>query len=90
MDVAVLAQYFTLDVVSTIGWGESFGNLEADRDVHGYVAMLTNGMPKMMVLCLLPTPLKIMQSSLVRRFMDDDQEVVGFGKFVTYATQLTL
>ncbi|KAI3325275.1 benzoate 4-monooxygenase cytochrome p450 [Xylariaceae sp. AK1471] len=88
MDIAVLAQYFTLDVVSTLGWGKSFGNLEADRDVYGYVAMLSNGMPNMMVLCLFPGLLKILQSPLTRWFMDRDQEVVGFGKFVSMADKI--
>ncbi|KAI8624135.1 benzoate 4-monooxygenase cytochrome p450 [Xylariaceae sp. FL1651] len=83
MDLAGKAQYFTLDVMSTIEWGETFGNLEADCDVYGYIAMLSYGMPSMMVLCLFPTLLRILQSSFARWLMPDDQEVVGFGKYVS-------
>ncbi|KAK0613274.1 cytochrome P450 [Immersiella caudata] len=37
MDFAAAAQYFALDTVSTIAFGNAFGHLEADTDVTGYV-----------------------------------------------------
>src|SRR5438876_497829 len=37
-DFARKIQYFTLDVISEVGFGEPFGDLRADRDVNEYVA----------------------------------------------------
>lgn len=37
MDLAKKIQYFTLDVISTVGLGKSFGMLEEDRDVDDYI-----------------------------------------------------
>jgi hypothetical protein len=36
MDLAGKAQFFALDVISDVGFGQSFGDLERDEDVYGY------------------------------------------------------
>ncbi|KAF2644597.1 pisatin demethylase [Massarina eburnea CBS 473.64] len=38
MDLATKIQFFTLDVISDIGTGHAFGDLQADSDVHSYIA----------------------------------------------------
>jgi cytochrome P450 len=37
MDLSAKAQYLTLDVISTIGFGRPFGMLESDTDVNGII-----------------------------------------------------
>lgn len=37
VDLGRKIQYFTLDVISTIGFGESLGDLKADSDMHGLI-----------------------------------------------------
>lgn len=37
MDWGLLAQYFTVDSLTTIAYGEEFGGLATDSDVHGYM-----------------------------------------------------
>lgn len=37
MDFARIAQYFALDVISDIAFGQPFGFLESDSDVHDYI-----------------------------------------------------
>lgn len=37
MDWGLLAQYFTVDSLTTVAYGEEFGGLATDSDVHGYM-----------------------------------------------------
>lgn len=43
-DLGRKVQYFTLDVISLIGFGKAFGNLKADADKDGYIAASEAGM----------------------------------------------
>lgn len=44
MDLAKKVQYFTLDVISSVGLGSNFGMLENDRDVDNYLSSLEEGL----------------------------------------------
>ena len=44
MDLAKKIQYFTLDVISTVGLGKSFGMLKEDRDVDDYIKSSEEGL----------------------------------------------
>ncbi|KAJ0385372.1 hypothetical protein COL922a_006532 [Colletotrichum nupharicola] len=44
MDLAKKVQYFTLDVVSDVGLGKTFGMLTADADVDGYLQSAEQGL----------------------------------------------
>lgn len=37
MDLAKKVQYFTLDVISSVGLGKTFGMLQSDQDVDSYI-----------------------------------------------------
>lgn len=40
LDLASMAQYFTLDSISKVAFGEEFGLVRAERDIFGHIAML--------------------------------------------------
>lgn len=44
MDLAAKIQYLTLDVISDVGLGQRFGDLEADADVNDYLRSSEDGM----------------------------------------------
>ncbi|KAL2864022.1 cytochrome P450 [Aspergillus lucknowensis] len=44
MDLAKKVQYFTLDVISTVGLGKGFGMLQADHDVDHYLQSSEEGL----------------------------------------------
>lgn len=44
MDLAKKMQYFTLDVISSVGLGKAFGMLEADTDVNDFAKSADEGM----------------------------------------------
>ncbi|KAF2844912.1 benzoate 4-monooxygenase cytochrome-like protein P450 [Plenodomus tracheiphilus IPT5] len=44
VDIGRKIQYFTLDVISMVGFGQSFGDLEADADLHEIIKATKVGM----------------------------------------------
>ncbi|KAL2817624.1 cytochrome P450 [Aspergillus granulosus] len=44
MDLAEKVQYFTLDVISSVGFGKTFGMLQSDRDVDDYIKSVADGL----------------------------------------------
>ncbi|KAI0449061.1 cytochrome P450 [Xylaria acuta] len=49
-DWANVAEYFTLDALSKVSYGKSFGCIKANQDVHDFVASSKSGM-RFMTLC---------------------------------------
>jgi hypothetical protein len=37
VDLGRKIQYFTFDVISTMGFGQAFGNVRADADLNDYI-----------------------------------------------------
>lgn len=48
-------QYFTLDSITRIAFGEAFGYLATDSDVHGYIESLEIMMPRISAVNDIPT-----------------------------------
>ena len=82
MDLSKKAQYFTLDVITSLAFGQKFGYLEQDTDVHSYIKMTEDSMPVMMVLSVIPALARLLQTRLLRRLMPSEHDRVGFGKFI--------
>ncbi|KAJ9148898.1 Pisatin demethylase [Pleurostoma richardsiae] len=88
LDLARKAQYFTLDVISSLAFGKKFGFLDQDKDVHQYIQMTEESMPVMMILTVIPSLARLLQTKLLRRLMPSEHDRVGFGKFIAVAKQV--
>lgn len=84
MDLARKMQFLTLDIITSIAFGEAFGFIDNDTDVHHYVETTEKSMPVMMAMSVLPRLTAILQSPLFRRTMPSERDHVGFGKFIAY------
>lgn len=82
MDFARKAQYLTLDIITDLAFGQSFGYLAQDTDIHDYIKITEDSMPVMMVLTVIPALARLMQSKYLRRLMPSEHDRVGFGKFI--------
>ena len=80
MDFARKAQYFTLDVISSLAFGKAFGNLEQDDDAHGYIKMLEDAGPTIILLTVLPFIRSMLQLPLLRNLLPSSKDKIGFGK----------
>ncbi|KAI2634647.1 cytochrome P450 [Xylaria nigripes] len=64
LDLSKAIPLFTLDVISRIALGKEFGNLEADRDVHGFYGIVEAYLPVMNFLADVPWARRIVFSRL--------------------------
>lgn len=84
VDIGRKVQYFTLDVISSLAFGEAFGDLEMDGDVHKYIEMLDEAGPSIILLTVLPWVRRILQLPLMKRLLPSSKDKVGFGKVMGY------
>jgi hypothetical protein len=54
LDLARAVQFFTMDVITDLSFGEEFGFLRKDEDVHDYCANVATMLPTMNVISLFP------------------------------------
>ncbi|OAL49101.1 benzoate 4-monooxygenase cytochrome-like protein P450 [Pyrenochaeta sp. DS3sAY3a] len=85
MDLARKAQFFTLDVISTIGFGEPFGDLTSDSDVHGYIKAAGEFLslsPWFAALGLTPV---LQYPPIARLFGPSEKDALGVGRIMAAA-----
>jgi Cytochrome P450 len=82
MDLAQKVQYFTLDVISDLAFGQAFGYLEKDDDVFDYIKITDSFIPIMLVLANVPSLAKLLQSPLFRGLLPKESDKLGFGAFI--------
>ncbi|KAK1980365.1 cytochrome P450 [Colletotrichum cereale] len=87
-DFGAKAQYFTLDVISDIAFGEPFGDLATDSDVHGYIKTMEQNMPTIIMTSVLPWLLALLSSPLFRHMMPSEKDAVGVGKTMGIAKKV--
>ena len=82
MDFGEKASFFTLDVISELAFGESFGYLEADRDVYDYLKTTKTFIPIMMVIANVPSLADLLHSRVLRGLLPSESDKLGFGAFI--------
>ncbi|KAL2157261.1 hypothetical protein VTH06DRAFT_6301 [Thermothelomyces fergusii] len=85
MDWGVKAQYFTLDVIGDLAWGQPMGFLERDADVFDYIKITTASATAMMIVATYPTLARILQSRILRFLLPKDTDQVGLGALIGVA-----
>lgn len=88
MDLAQKTQYLTLDVISDIGFGQAFGDLEADSDVNGYIRSSEQGLRIKNVTCAIGILPILQWPPLARLIGPSEKDQSGFGKMMATARRL--
>lgn len=88
MDLARKAQYFTLDVISTIGFGQAFGDLEADADLNDYIKSGEQGLSIVAVSAALGLTKYMQWPPIARLLGPSEKNKSGFGKMMSVARNL--
>jgi hypothetical protein len=86
MDFARKAQFFTLDVISAIAFGQPFGYLTQDEDLYGYIKTTEESIPIIFVANEIPWLMKLLQSPLMRVFLPTDRDPIGLGRIMGFVT----
>ncbi|OLN95806.1 Pisatin demethylase 9 [Colletotrichum chlorophyti] len=82
------AQFFTLDVISDLAFGEPFGDLATDSDVHEYIGTMEKNMPAIILTTVLPWLLKALSSPVFRSLLPSEKDAIGVGKTIGIAKQV--
>jgi cytochrome P450 len=85
MDLAQKTQYLTLDVISDIGFGQAFGDLEADTDVDNYIRSGGQGLRFLSVTCALGLLPILQWPPLARLIGPSEKDRSGHGKMMATA-----
>jgi hypothetical protein len=84
LDFGRKAQYFTLDVITDLAFGDAFGFLATDSDIYDYIRTTEESLPVFMVTTVLPWMIKIFGSPIFASILPSDKDVMGFGKVMAY------
>lgn len=82
MDLGQKGQFFTLDVISALAFGEAFGYLTQDKDVFDYIKISDQYIPVMLVMANLPVLARLTHTRLFRNLMPKESDLLGFGAFI--------
>ncbi|KAJ0336386.1 hypothetical protein KNSL1_013302 [Colletotrichum chrysophilum] len=87
-DFGLKAQYFTLDVISDLAFGNPFGDLASDSDVHGYIHTIEQKMPSIFVATVLPSLLTVLSWPGLKRLLPSESDATGLGKLIRMAKEI--
>ncbi|KAJ9632240.1 hypothetical protein H2203_000644 [Taxawa tesnikishii (nom. ined.)] len=85
MDLSRTLSFFTLDVISTIAFGQEFGFLERDDDPFGYIANLQEFLPAIIVFGAYTELQKLMRFPLLKPFLPKSTDKRGLGRVMGFA-----
>ncbi|GKT61183.1 cytochrome p450 [Colletotrichum tofieldiae] len=84
-DFGLKTQYFTLDVIPDLAFGQPFGDLTSDSDVHDYIHTTEQNMPNIVVAAVLPWLLTMLSWPLLRRLLPSESDTKGLRKLIRLA-----
>ncbi|KHO00456.1 benzoate 4-monooxygenase cytochrome P450 [Metarhizium album ARSEF 1941] len=87
-DLARKIQYFALDVISELAFGEPFGDLTADSDVHNLVEDIETYLPHLIVSTVMSWMIPVLSLPIFRPLMPSEHDVLGVGRLVGIAKKV--
>ncbi|KAK8214786.1 hypothetical protein M8818_002369 [Zalaria obscura] len=85
MDLSRTMSYFTLDVISSIAFGQAFGFIENDDDPFGYIANLQEFLPAIIVFGAYTELQKILRFPLLKPLLPKSTDKRGLGRVMGFA-----
>ena len=82
LDFGRAASYFTLDTISNVAFGEPFGFLATDSDMHKYLETTRESLPAIALVTVVPWLSKLLQTSLMKRFLPSEKDKIGLGRII--------
>ncbi|WYZ43292.1 hypothetical protein EsH8_VI_000991 [Colletotrichum jinshuiense] len=85
VDLARKVQFFTLDVISSLAFGDKLGYLEADDDKLRYIETTEKTVPFLLAAALMPSLTYVLQSPRLKWLMPNTKNLVGIGTVMEMA-----
>ncbi|KAF4456709.1 hypothetical protein F53441_1265 [Fusarium austroafricanum] len=87
VDFAQKIQYFTLDVISDLAFGQPFGYIEQDADVFDFIKITKSFFPVTLVMANIPSLVSLLHSRLFSGLLPKESDKLGFGAFIGVANK---
>jgi len=84
MEMGHRTQYLVLDMITDVTFGEPFGFLARDEDVHRFVEINESLLPIMGILGTMPWLVRLLHSWPLKGAIPGDGDNVGFGTLMKY------
>ena len=84
-DLCDKAQFFTLDVISAMSFGEAFGFLTEDKDLYQFLEINASAVPVMNFLLAVPWLTNFVYRWPLKLVLPSDGDSVGFGRLMGLA-----
>ncbi|KAK1066759.1 hypothetical protein LTR74_006969 [Friedmanniomyces endolithicus] len=85
VDLSQMTSYFTLDVISKVAFGQTFGFLDNDEDPFGYLANLAQMLPAIIVFGVYTELTNIMKLPAVKAALPKSSDKRGLGRVMGFA-----
>ncbi|KAL0935691.1 cytochrome p450 [Colletotrichum truncatum] len=85
LDLAEKTQFFALDAIGDISFGDPFGFLAEDRDLFRYIEINESSLPVLNVVSVLPWLGRLVHKWPFRLMMPKENDQVGFGRLMGFA-----
>ena len=83
LDFGRITQYMTLDVITKIAYGEAFGYLAQDEDVHQYIQTTEELVPSLTLYAAVPVVARFFNTSWMRVLVGPSKkDKKGIGKLM--------
>jgi cytochrome P450 len=76
------AQYFTLDVISDLAYGDPFGFLKEDGDRYSYIRITEEQFSMLLTFTIYPWIVYTLSSRYLKFLLPNEKDLVGFGKLM--------
>ncbi|QPC80453.1 hypothetical protein HYE68_011205 [Fusarium pseudograminearum] len=87
VDFAEKSQFFTLDVISDLAFGQPFGYLTKDEDVFDFLKITRAFFPFTVTMANVPWMISLLHSRLFSGLLPKDTDKIGFGAFIGVAKE---
>jgi len=87
IDVSRETSFFTLDVISKVAFGQTFGFLDKDEDPFGYLENLAKMLPAIIVFGVYTELTKIMRIPLIKAALPKSTDKRGLGRVMGFARE---
>jgi cytochrome P450 len=89
LEFSNLSSYFTIDVITNAGFGNPFGYLPVEKDLHGFLASIRDHLPTMAMAVDVPFIRNILFSStFLKVFGPKSHDQKGMGRLMHIAADL--
>ncbi|WZH40486.1 uncharacterized protein QYS62_001419 [Fusarium acuminatum] len=88
IDFAEKSQFFALDVIGDVSFGEPFGYLSKDEDLYNYNEINASSLPVMNIVSVYPWLGRIVHRWPLSMLLPREEDQVGFGRLMGFATQI--